>query len=332
MVKKVFFIVWCLTVVSFSSSYATKYAGEFLSLGVGAKALGMGGAFVGVANDVTASFWNPSGLCQLDQKQLSFMHAETFGSLLNQDFIAFALPLSARGATPAGGQGEDLSNSTIAFSLLRLGGGGIKITDLEERGMDISDSNRVVLLREESHADYAFLFSYSRPIRPNFFWGTNLKLIYRHVVNNSALGLGADLSFLAKPYHFLTLGANLMDITSTMLFYDNGTTETITPTTKFGLAINHEIRDFSLLFASDTDVRYEGRKFSAQYWVGPISWDMHYGVEIGYRKNLAARLGFDQGDFTAGAGFLIRQFGLDVAFLSHDQLDNTYRISFFVRL
>lgn len=321
MVKKVFFIVWCLTAVFFSNSYATKYAGEFLSLGVGAKALGMGGAFVGVANDASASYWNPSGLCQLDRKQLSFMHAETFGSLLNHDFIAFALPLK-----------ENLSNSTIAFSLLRLGGGGIKITDLEKKGMDISDSNRVVLLREESHADYAFLFSYAHPIRPNLFWGANLKIIYRHLVNNSAFGLGADLSFLAEPYPFLSLGANLMDITPTLLFYDNGTTETITPTTKFGLGIKHEIKDFSFLFASDADIRYEGRKFSAQYWVGEISWDMHYGVEILYRKNLAARLGFDQGDFTAGAGFLIRQFGLDIAFLSHEQLDNTYRISLFVRL
>jgi len=321
MVRKIFFIVCCLSLFSSSSSYATKYAGEFLSLGVGAKALGMGGAFVGVANDVTASYWNPSGLCQLDGKQLSFMHAETFGSLLDHDFIAFALPLK-----------ENLSNSTIAFSLLRLGGGGIKITDLEKKGMDISDSNRVILLREESHADYAFLFSFAHPIRPNLFWGANLKIIYRHLVNNSAFGLGADLSFLAQPFSFLSLGANLMDITPTLLFYDNGTTETITPTTKFGLGIKHEIKDFSFLFASDADVRYEGRKFSAQYWVGEISWDMHYGVEIAYRRSLSARLGFDQGDFTAGAGFLIRQFGLDIAFLSNEQLDNSYRISLFVKL
>ncbi|MFQ6031981.1 MAG: PorV/PorQ family protein [Candidatus Zixiibacteriota bacterium] len=312
--RKVVFIVWWSILFSFSGSNAAKYAGEFLSLGVGAKALGMGGAFVGVANDVTASYWNPSGLCQLDQKQLSLMHAETFGSLLNQDFISFALPLE-----------EKFSNSSVAFSLLRLGGGGIKITGLR-------DSSTVILLREKSHADYAFFFSYAHPIRPNFFWGANLKLIYRHVVDNSAFGLGADLSFLARPFSFLTLGASLMDITPTLLFYDNGTTETITPTTKFGLGIKKEIRDFSFLFASDADVRYEGRKFSAQYWVGEISWDMHYGIEIGYRKNLAARLGFDQGDLTAGAGFLIRQFGLDIAFLSHDQLDNTYRISLFVKL
>ena len=101
-----------------------KYSGEFLSLGVGARALGLGGAFVGVADDVTASFWNPAGLAQLNRKELSLMHAETFGSFLNQDFVAFALPLR-----------EQNRMSTLAFSLQRLGGGGVKITDLEKDGV-----------------------------------------------------------------------------------------------------------------------------------------------------------------------------------------------------
>jgi hypothetical protein len=56
------------------------------------------------------------------------------------------------------------------------------------------------------------------------------------------------------------------------------------------------------------------------------------GVEISYKKKLAGRLGWDQGDLTAGAGVWINQFGLDVAFLSHEELDNTYRVSFFLRL
>ena len=43
-----------------------KYAGEFLSLGVGGRALGMGGASVALANDVTAGYWNPAGLALLN--------------------------------------------------------------------------------------------------------------------------------------------------------------------------------------------------------------------------------------------------------------------------
>ena len=298
-----------------------KYSGEFLSLGVGARALGLGGAFVGVADDVTASFWNPAGLAQLNRKELSLMHAETFGSLLNQDFIAFALPLT----------GQDRL-STLAFSLQRLGGGGVKITDLEKTGLEISDTNRVVLLKEESHADYALFFSYSHQMRPQFLWGANLKLIYRDVVSTSAFGIGADLAFLAKPYSFLSVGANLMDLTSSLLFYDNGTTETINPTTKLGVALNRSFGDFSLVLATDADVRYEGRKTAAQFWLGKISADVHYGLEISYRGKVAGRLGMDQGDFTAGAGLRINQFGLDIAFLSHDELDNTYRISLLLEL
>ncbi len=285
-------------------------------MGVGARALGMGGAFVGIADDATACYWNPSGLVLLNRKELSFMHAETFGSLLNQDFLAFAFPLR-----------EELPSSAMSFSLQRLGGGGVKITDLEKKGLDISDTNRVVLLREESHADYAFSFSYSHRIHSHFLGGVNFKIIYRDVVTTTAFGVGADLSFLAQPFSFLSVGANLMDLTSSYLFYDNGTTETINPTTKIGLALHHPIGNFHLILAGDADVRYEGRKSVAQFWIGDLSADMHYGLEVSYQKILAGRLGFDQGNFTAGAGLWIKQFGLDVAFLSHPELDNTYRVS-----
>ncbi|KPL01062.1 MAG: hypothetical protein AMJ91_01845 [candidate division Zixibacteria bacterium SM23_73_3] len=337
MVKKFLFTVGLLILFS-AQVFGAKYAGEFLSLGVGARALGMGGAFVGVADDVTACFWNPSGLSQLNRKELCLMHAETFGSLLNQDFVAFAFPLVKEDRTSVQtGADEPLSGGTrpgaIAFSLQRLGGGGVKITDLEKKGLEISDTNRVVLLREENHADYALFVSYSQGMRPHLFWGANLKLIYRDVVTTSAFGIGADLAFLAKPYSFLSLGVNLMDLTSSLLFYDNGTTETINPTTKLGMAINHQIQDFHLIFASDADVRYEGRKSAAQFWLGKLSADIHYGLEVSYKEKLSGRLGFDQGDFTAGAGFWINPtFGGDVAFLSHEELDNTYRISLLLRL
>ena len=43
--------------------------------GVGVRAMGMGGAFVGVADDFTAMYWNPAGLAQMQQRevQVSFL-------------------------------------------------------------------------------------------------------------------------------------------------------------------------------------------------------------------------------------------------------------------
>ncbi len=44
---------------------------SYPGLGVGAKSLGMGGAFIGVADDFTATFWNPSGLAQQRHYEIS---------------------------------------------------------------------------------------------------------------------------------------------------------------------------------------------------------------------------------------------------------------------
>jgi long-subunit fatty acid transport protein len=42
-------------------------------VGSGARALGMGGAFIAVADDATASSWNPGGLIQLEKPEMSFV-------------------------------------------------------------------------------------------------------------------------------------------------------------------------------------------------------------------------------------------------------------------
>src|SRR5437762_1459679 len=42
--------------------------------GSGARALGMGGAFIAVADDATASSWNPAGLCVLERAEASIVY------------------------------------------------------------------------------------------------------------------------------------------------------------------------------------------------------------------------------------------------------------------
>jgi long-chain fatty acid transport protein len=48
-------------------------AGGYALSGVGSKAINMGGAFRGLADDWSAAYWNPAGLTQLDQSELNAM-------------------------------------------------------------------------------------------------------------------------------------------------------------------------------------------------------------------------------------------------------------------
>ncbi len=49
------------------------YAGGYALSGIGSKAIGMGGAFRGLADDWSAAYWNPAGLAQLEESQLTGM-------------------------------------------------------------------------------------------------------------------------------------------------------------------------------------------------------------------------------------------------------------------
>jgi hypothetical protein len=317
--RYLFLFLFLLTINNYS--FGAKYAGEFLNLGVGGRALGMGGAFVAIADDATATYWNPAGLSQISSQELVFMHAETFGSLLNHDFISWALPLHDR-----------FQNYTLGFSLMRLGGGDIKVTELPDPNNPISSANRPYVKKEAGHADYLLTFTFAKETNPKLSFGGNAKLIYRHIVDNSALGLGIDLGMLYSPTSYLSLGANFKDAVSTLLAYDNGTRETISPSLRTGFGLKKDIKNFSFLFTTEAELNFEGRRYSAQYWQGDISADMHYGWEVVYLERVSARLGFDRGNFSAGGGLGFKKFEVDLAFLSHKELDNSYRVSLKVKL
>jgi hypothetical protein len=80
-------------------------AASFLKVGVGARALGMGGAYTALADDAAAGAWNPAGLAAVGAARLDMTHAELYGTG-HFDFLGYAQP------TPAG---------TFGVSARRLG-------------------------------------------------------------------------------------------------------------------------------------------------------------------------------------------------------------------
>lgn len=312
-------------VVAFGGTGVGKYAGEFMSLGVGGRALGMGGAFVALATDVTAGYWNPAGLSHINYPQMTLMHDEQFGSLVNYDYGAVAFPFGA--------------NSSIGLSVLRLGVDDIP--DTRNAGVDANgnltydpaafsriDPSRVTYFNA---ADWAFYVTYSKKSSDDFSYGGNVKVIRRELGDNSATGIGFDIGLWYTPLENVVFGANLQDITTTFLAWDTGTNELISPTMKLGSAVFIEALGGRFAPAVDFDVRFENRRSASNVNIGPVSLDLHTGVEYQIRNMLAFRLGYsDVKQLTMGAGLHFPKLNIDYSFAKFDgvnQLGNTHRIS-----
>jgi hypothetical protein len=313
-----------------------KYAGEFMALGVGGRPSGMGGAFTALANDVTAGYYNPAGLAYLNYPQISLMHSEQFGSLVNYDYAAVAIPF-----------GKDL---TFSVSGIRLAVEGIPdtrnaITDVNGDGVaDINDVNnpnfrpQTDLITFFSNQDYAFYFSFAKRESDNFSYGGNIKIIRRDIGDAGATGIGLDVAALYSPFQDFFVGANLQDVTTTLVAWSTGRNELITPTLKLGAAYGIDFLGGKLSPALDFDIRFENRRFASQFNIGPVSFDAHSGLEFNYKNIFAIRGGYsDVKQFTIGAGVKLPKLNIDYSFArfnasSLDRLEDTHRISLILTL
>jgi hypothetical protein len=244
------------------------------------------------------------------------MHAETFGSLLNHDFVAYT------DSRPR----ENSLIESFGFYFYYLGGGGIKITQLNE-------FDRPYVVREESHGDYLFSAALAGRLNDRFRFGATAKIIYRDIGTESGYGLTMDAGALYQVRPFARLGLMVTDVTTGFIRYsgktfDSGSnTESIYPTVKPGLLLEHSISDFTGRFSASGDIKFEGIKYGAQYWTGSVSLDTHYGWELAWREMLFGRAGFDIGRFTAGGGVDIKDITVDFAYLHDDDLDESFRVS-----
>lgn len=291
-----------------------KYAGDFMYLGIGGRPISLGGAYVASAGDIMSSYYNPAGIARIAHPQAMFMHSETFGSLLNHDFLAYSRPL---------GSGE--KQAAMAISLYRLGGGGIIVTSEDQTG-------QIRKVSEESHADYVGYFSYGRGLGSKLSAGISAKLIYRRIVDESAFGLGLDMGAIYNLTRWADVGVNLQDIPSTLLSYTTGANQRVNPTAKTGTVLRTGLGDFTGSLFADVDMRFEGRRYASQAHFGRISLDTHIGVEAVYKSKLSARVGSDAGNLTLGAGLRLNRFIIDMAIRDHSDLDNTFLASIIMQM
>ncbi len=322
---------------------ADKYAGAFMEDGGGARALAMGGAFVAVADDPSAAFWNPAGLVGTEGRNLLLMHAERFGDLIDRDFVAYAQPV---GWSLLGGE-----DGAVAISAIRLGVDDIPLTDHLFDQLD-ADSDGTVTNEElqglftlqdqikfASDSELALFASYAER-KGDWQLGGTVKFIRQSVGEYASLGIGLDLgAFRRGIWRDLDFGVKLQDATHTFLSWTGpdgySKNEVITPALVPGLAYNLRLPDWGarITLASAAETRFENRRDGDQFHAGSLSTNLHLGGELALREKVFLRGGLDSGftidDLTLGAGFRVSMLTIDYAYAG-DVLEideETHRVS-----
>lgn len=328
---------------------APKYSNEFLTLGVGARALGMAGAQVSHVSDVTAGYWNPAGLTNAKgDLQFALMHSEYFAGIAKYDYGAFTAPID--------------TNRHIGVSIIRFAIDDIPNTiDLVDEDGNI-DYNRITSF---SAADYAFLFSYaSRTKIKGLSYGANLKVIHRKVGDFAkAWGFGLDAGLQYEKNKF-RLGAFAKDVTSTFnawsyslddrtkeVFVQTGNEipenglEITLPRLIFGASYKATLKRFSIVPAIDFDLTFDGKR-NTLLKSKTMSLDPRVGLEVGYNNLIYLRGGINniqevtdidgsknrtvQPNF--GVGVKIKNLSIDYALTNIGNSENLYSNVFSLRL
>jgi hypothetical protein len=345
--RRFLIIIAMLTLTS--AGQAAKYAGEFLEIGVGARALAMGGAMTAHVNDGSAFYWNPCGASYIKGVQFSGMYADLWDGLANYSVAGVSLPVTG---------------SVFSINWLRLG-----VPDIQEHPdydelLLLNDFQRYVVRDGDTtyydsvqeyllatHGAPAGVFSdgesaifltfsklnaFTLDLGWSYFQvpmelpiGASVKIINQKLGTKTGTGLGADFGAQFRfPLDLIvherwkakfSYGFTWQDATRTAVDWGEENKDAIPPNFRSGVSLQQKLpgKQNEVLLSYDTEKRW-GRT-------------RHFGIEYTLAKVLALRGGFWGEDWTAGAGLSLWQATVDYAYLSKE-IGVTHRVSFSLRI
>ena len=168
-------------------------AAKFLSIPVGARALGMGGAFAGLADDASAMYWNPGGLARLVQSEAMFNHTEWLADIkFNYGNIVIPIP---------------------DVGVLGLGLTSMSMGEMERTTEDQPEGTGQMF----STGSFAVGVSYARNLTDWFSIGFSGKYVHEWIWNSTASGFAVDVGTLfSTPFPGLKFGAAITNFGTKM--------------------------------------------------------------------------------------------------------------------
>ena len=241
--------------------------GAFNAIGVGARPLGLAGAFVALADDSNAANYNAAGLGYIDAIHLGATRAQRFNGLVTYNSISGIVPLGRIGSIGAslGILGEDseiyreqtvsISYGTMLFKQLALG------VNLKRFGTDFEETNEFV-------------------VENPYFTETS----------SSAISL--DVGLIAKPFESLSLGASIENLLPADTSISDVETDPVPLNIRAGLA--YSLKSIAEMSAQGAAVSNLLKGSLATFEVAARTGEIYIrtGIEVWLNKSIAVRGGY----------------------------------------
>lgn len=290
---------------------------QFLKIGVGGRASAMGDAFVAVANDVSALYWNPAGLSQFSENQIIFSHNQWVVDI-NHDFLGAVYHL-------------DNDNSF-----------GIAFTALTMDKMKVTTEFAPFGTGEYfGFNDIAIALSYSRKMTEQFSFGGTIRYIEETLDKLKMRGMMIDLG----TFYWTGLGSTRFAVSVSnfgndlapdgeVVLVGNRTEsewQSFSPPTIFRIGFAFEpIEDKVNKLTTSVQLNHPNDN-SENFVVGAeYSYDNMFYLRTGYKFNV------DEQNYSFGAGVSlpvsIAKVSFDYAFSNFTSLGSAHRFSLILSL
>jgi len=298
LLRRIVFFIFVIIVINplplFGRGPGTS-SGSFLKINAGARPVGMGGVFCGIADDVNAIHYNPAGIIQLKRKEIIVTHNEWIEGIRTES-LGYAHPVNN-------------------YWVLGLTLDYLYITGLVERDVYGNESGKTF-----GGNNGILAFALGRKLQDNISVGANFKIIREAVKDKNDVAYAMDIGFLYRLTK-LKLGIAVQNLGTKIKLYEEAFSLPLN--FKFGLGYelieNMEVGlDVNIPTDNEVDVR-----MGSEYWVAST-----IALRAGYKTNQEEHTGIG---ISAGLGFRYKNYQIDYSFLPFGNLGNTHRISLNVR-
>jgi len=270
-----------------------KVPGAFAQTVSGARPLGLNDAYVAIADDANAIWWNPAGMSQLKKSFFTSMHANLYDV-------------------------DGLSMSSLGFAKpTNIGAFGIGITHLRASNIPITDVNGAVI-EGSVQSESVLTFSYGNSLFNRFHLGASIRYLHSGQVVESS-GFSLDFGLLANPVRRFYFGATIQQMASYLAMGDDYESQTLPRNIKAAAAFNWD--KVFIGFGLDNLLSSHYRKISAGCEIKPYRY---IALRTGLRAGMRGETNLS---WSAGMGLIFKRMQIDYAYMNQTSFASTHLFS-----